>query len=157
MKTSSELKLPKGVFFSQQPVFYRPGKAESSRATHQSEGLSELPAPSTSPGSPNSWPVAGSDKPANKTYCFCSHRGAELNLPQQRQLSNCICVFFVQHGAAWLHLGLSSEVVEGCSHFPCHVLCFYLWSECVHALSLHSPPSPFLKDRPHIFHLNLLM
>lgn len=157
MKTSSELKVPKGVFFSQQPVFYRPDKAESSRATHQSEGMSEPPAPSTSPGLPNSWPVAGSDKPANKTYCFCSHRGAELICHSRDSWVTAFASLFVQHGAAWLHLGLSSEVVEGCSHFLCHLLCFYLWSECVHALSLHSPPSPFLKDRPHIFRLNLLM
>lgn len=58
MKTYSELKLPKGVFFSQQTVFYGPRKAESSRATHLSEGLSEPPALAASPGSPNSWPVA---------------------------------------------------------------------------------------------------
>lgn len=78
MKTCSELKLPKCVFFSQQPVFYRPHKAESCRASHPSEGLSEPLDPSTSSGSSNSWPVARWGKPANKAYCHCSHRGAEL-------------------------------------------------------------------------------
>lgn len=79
-----------------------------------SEGLSEAPAPSTAPGSPEPWPVV------------CLARKKALKPPtlqsQWRQLSNCDSIFLVQYGATWLHFGLSSEVAEGCSHFPFYAL-----------------------------------
>lgn len=97
----------------------------------------------------NSWPVACLGKPANKAYCHCSHsRDSWVNV-------------FMSFWRNMELLGSTSvEYWGGWGLFTLALLSSVLLCAkcvCVRALSLCSPPSPFLKDRLHIFHFNLLI
>lgn len=127
-------------FFWQQPVFYRPCKAKSRDSCVRICSICS---------SRLTWALAS---------CLLEKKHWSLPSlqPQWRQLSKCDSIFLVQHGAPWLHLGLSSKATEGCSHFP-FLSFLYSCHKVNVSMPSQSPPSPFLKERRCIFHFNLLM